>query len=133
MDENPIPLWQRLAAGGAILILVAGSLVFRSRLGADFWPIDDSHVAPNILASAIQVLLVTPFAVLLWPPTRRRLHRFVDRKLEPLHQHFAKVHAHQEWQANQQAKQMRAAGLEPDAHPHFVLSPHEQQHIVKRP
>jgi hypothetical protein len=83
--EKPTPLWSKVAAGGAILVLVVAALLFRSRLGEDFIPIDGSRVAPNILASVIQLLVVTPFAVLLWPPTRRRLHQFADRKLAALH------------------------------------------------
>jgi hypothetical protein len=92
-DQDVVPLWQKLTAGGAILILIAAAAIFHSRLGADFWPIDDARVAPNILASAIQVLLVTPFAVLLWPPTRRRLHLFMDRKFAVLHNKVDALHA----------------------------------------
>jgi hypothetical protein len=30
---------------------------------------------------------------LLWPPTRRRIHAFVDKKLKPIHDHFTATHA----------------------------------------
>jgi hypothetical protein len=125
-DQDVVPLWQKLTAGGAILILIAAAAIFHSRLGADFWPVDDARVAPNILATIIQILVVSPFAVLLWPPTRRRLHRFVDRKIAPFHDHFAKMHAHQEWEAQQRARHMRAVGLEPDPHPHHDISRHSK-------
>jgi hypothetical protein len=86
-DDKPIPLWKKVTAVVYALAIVAEIVVFRSHLGADFIPIDHSNVAPNILASIIIVELVTPFGVLLWPPTRRRLHRFADRKLAVLRSH----------------------------------------------
>jgi hypothetical protein len=96
MEDKPIPRWQKLIALGYVVAIVAEVVVFRTRLHADFIPFDNSHIAPNILASILIVELVTPFAVLLWPPTRRRLHRFIDRKIAPLHEkldHHAKIHS----------------------------------------
>jgi hypothetical protein len=50
-------------------------------------------------------LFVVPVAFLLgslvWPPTRKRLHRFVDRKLAPLH---AKMDAHHDEHAESLAQ-----------------------------
>lgn len=85
-NDKPVPRWQKVTAVLYVLAIVAEVVVFRSHLGADFVPFDNSHIAPNILASIIIVEVVTPFGVLLWPPTRRRLHRFADRKLAPLHE-----------------------------------------------
>ena len=84
-DDKPIPRWQKVVAVLYVLALIAEIVVFRHRLGPDFIPFDTSHIAPNILASVIIVEIVTPFGVLLWPPTRRRMHRFADRKLAVIH------------------------------------------------
>src|SRR5208283_2709250 len=63
------------------------------RLKADFLPPDRSFVGPNLVAAIVQAAVVFTFAVLLWPPWRRRLHRFVDRKLAPLHRGVDGLHA----------------------------------------
>lgn len=84
-SDKLVPLWQKIAA---IIYVVAAAvlfIVFRSRLGADFWPLDASRIAPNILATLIQIAAVTPVAVLLWPPTRRRIHRFIEKHTAPIH------------------------------------------------
>lgn len=119
-DDKPVPRWQKVTAVLYVLALVAEVVVFRSHLGADFVPFDNSHIAPNILASIIIVEVVTPFGVLLWPPTRRRLHRFADRKLAPLHLANARAEAHREWEAHTLAKlHKHVTGLDAPDHPHF--------------
>jgi hypothetical protein len=89
MEDKPVPTWQKWAAAAYVLAIVAEIVVFHTHLHTDFIPFDNSHIAPNILASIIIVEVVTPFGVLLWPPTERRLHRFVDRKIAPLHAKLA--------------------------------------------
>jgi uncharacterized membrane protein YccC len=91
-EQEPaaVAAWQKVAA-----LIVSGALcgilvLFRHRLGADFWPLDASRIGPNLIASAIVWAALFVLAVLLWPPTRRRLHRFLDRKFDRLH---AKVDA----------------------------------------
>jgi hypothetical protein len=86
-EDKTTPLWQKVTAVVYVLAIAAEVVVFHSHLHADFIPFDNSHIAPNILASIIIVEVVTPFAALLWPPTRRRLHRFADRKLAVLRAH----------------------------------------------
>jgi len=88
LDERPVPRWEKAAAVVYVLIAALLLVVFRDRLRPDFWPLDASRVAPNVLATAIQVMLATPVAVLLWPPMRRRIHRFVTRHTAPLHEHL---------------------------------------------
>jgi hypothetical protein len=71
-------------------------------------------------------LFVVPIAVLLgsllWPPTRRRLHRFVDRKLAPMHEHIKRAEQHNEWMARHLAVQhKKITGRDVDPHPHFDL------------
>ena len=92
MDEKPIPTWQKLLAVAYVVALVAEVAIWHTHLHADFIPFDHSNVAPNLLASVIIVEIVTPFGVLLWPPTRRRLHRFMDRKLEHTESLLEEVH-----------------------------------------
>jgi len=124
-DDEPMPLWKKIAAFSYVLAIVAEIVVFRSHLSADFIPFDTSHIAPNIVASIIIVEVVTPFGVLLWPPTRRRIHAFADKKLEPIHEHLQKIHAHNEWQARQTAKiHLHLTGK--PAEPHPYLSPLEE-------
>ena len=84
-EEKPVPTWQRVTAVGYVLVVAVCIWAFRDRLSADFWPFDDARVAPNILATIIQIVAYTPLAVLVWPPTRRRIHTFVTRHTAPLH------------------------------------------------
>jgi len=91
--ETPAPLWQKAAAAVYAVVIVLLAVAFRDRLHADFWPVDKSRVAPNILATILQILAATPFLVLLWPPTRRRIHRFVTRHTAPLHASLLKAEA----------------------------------------
>ena len=108
MDEKPVPLWQKIAAVVYVLVAAALLIAFRSRLGADFNPPDASRVAPNILAEILTVLVMTPVGVLLWPPTRRRLHRFADRKLGGLHSKLDLLHARHDVHAGQLAELRRS-------------------------
>jgi hypothetical protein len=100
-EKQSIPRWQKIAAVGVYVLLVAASVVFHSRLTADMWPPDASRIAPNLVASVLQAAIVFPFLVLLWPPTRRRLHRFADLKLRSVHDKLdarhAEARAHEEW------------------------------------
>jgi cyanate permease len=84
-EEKPIPVWQKLAALVVAALVIACVVVFRGHLGADFVPLDASRVGPNLIASMIVWAILFVLAVLLWPPTRRRMHRFIDAKIAPLH------------------------------------------------
>jgi len=90
--DTAIPRAQKLIAVAVAAAVAVIVIVFHSRLSADFWPIDSSRVAPNILAGIIQWAVILVIAVLLWPPWRRRLHRFVDRKLAPIHASHIELH-----------------------------------------
>ena len=93
MDETPVPAWQKALAVLYVIVAVGLVAAFRSHLHDDFIPVDGSRVAPNILASFLIVIVMTPIGVLLWPPARRRLHAFMDRKLAPLHAKVEALHA----------------------------------------
>lgn len=92
-EEKLVPVWQKAAAVVYIAVIVLAAVTFRDRLHPDFWPIDESRVAPNILATVLQILAATPLLVLLWPPTRRRIHRFVTKHTAPLHARLAAAEA----------------------------------------
>jgi hypothetical protein len=100
LTEDKTPTWQKVVAVLYVLALIAEVVIFRSRLGADFIPFDASRLAPNILASIIIVEVVTPFGALLWPPTRRRIHRFADRKLDAIHKKLDEHKAHHDAHAS---------------------------------
>jgi hypothetical protein len=125
MSNNDYPLWQKVLAALYMLIVIGLVVLFRSHLHADFIPIDHSNIAPNILASVIIVIATTPVVVLIWPPTRRRIHRFIDRKLGGLHTKLDSLHAkhdqllksHDELKASHHAmhemlKDLRDSGLQ---------------------
>lgn len=93
MDEVKVPRWQKLVAltvAAAIAIVVAA---WHGRLAADFWPPDASRIAPNIIASVVQWAVILLVLALVWPPTRRRIHQFADRKLAPIHDHLTAIRA----------------------------------------
>ena len=101
-DDKPVPTWQKWTALAFVVATFLVVVVFRGRLSADFYPLDASRVAPNILASLIQYAVILIAAALIWPPTRRRLHRFVDAKLAPVHEHLAVLRQHHEDSAERQ-------------------------------
>lgn len=115
-----MPRWQKLLAVAYVMALAALVVVFRSRIGPDFWPLDASRVGPNIVAAVLTVLVMTPVGVLLWPPTRRRLHRFIDSKLAPIHEHLARQREHNAWMAAHLASLYEHHTGEPPA-PHPYL------------
>lgn len=96
MDEVKVPRWQKLVAltVAAGIAVVVG--VWHGRLAADFWPPDASRIAPNIIASIIQWAVILLVLALVWPPTRRRIHQFADRKLATVHDHLTAIRAHHE-------------------------------------
>lgn len=136
-DTNPpaqrLPRWQKRVMLALVAVVFVLVVVFWSRIGHDFWPPDRSFVGPNLLAAAVQALIVGLVVVLIWPPTRRRLHRFMDRKLEAVHtklddhitavrEHQQRQHEHNEWVARHVAETFRqTTGKDPDPHPHFEL------------
>ena len=77
-------------------------------------------IGTNLGASLIWSAVAGLVGLILWPPTRRWLGR---RVLAPFHDHFRRVHDHNEWMARHVAELYRhQTGREPDAHPHFDLT-----------
>lgn len=99
------PSWKRVGALALALVVIAIVLLFHRRLAADFLPLDRSTIGPNLLASGIQWVVVFLVAVLLWPPTRRRIHRFVDRKADGIKDHLDVRHDElREWSEAEHAR-----------------------------
>ena len=84
---------RKLLALGTIGAVLAAAVIWRSRLAADFWPLDASRVGPNLVASLIQAALVFIAAVLVWPPARRRLERYVKTHADAVHEKLDRLHA----------------------------------------
>lgn len=87
--EKPIPLWQKIAGVAFALLWLVIVVLWHGRAGADFYPLDASRIAPNLLASFIIFSVGLIAGALLWPPFRRRMHRAMNRKLAPIHDHLA--------------------------------------------
>ena len=51
-------------------------------------------VRGNIGAWPYQAALAALIAYAVWPPLRKRVHAFVDKKLAPVHEAIAHVHRH---------------------------------------
>jgi uncharacterized membrane protein YccC len=84
-DPDELPTYKKAIATAFMVVLVIVLFVWHDRLHADFWPLDSSRVGPNLVASVVQWAIVLVVAALLWPPTRRRIHRFADQKLCTIH------------------------------------------------
>lgn len=91
--DNQSDWWNKLVAVGVAILFIAVLWIFRARLGTDFWPLDRSNIGANLVASTITWVIVFTASVLLYPPWRKRVHNFVDRKLSPIHTKLDKHHA----------------------------------------
>jgi preprotein translocase subunit Sec61beta len=85
VEDKPLPRYQMVAGFAVGAVVVAAAFFWSDRIAADFWPIDASRVGPNLLASIVQAVVILVVVALLWPPLRRRIHRFTDQKLTALH------------------------------------------------
>ena len=107
LEEKPVPLALKATAVAYLIVIAVCAWAFRSRLSADFWPVDASRVSPNILATVIQILFWAPIAYLAWPPTRRRIHRWMTSHTAPLHASLDRLHEQRE---RHHAEQMQKLG-----------------------
>jgi hypothetical protein len=64
-----------------------------SRFVQDFFPLDASRVAPNILASGVQFILIAIAAYLLYPPIKRAVDAYARRHLDEIKAHVSAEHA----------------------------------------
>lgn len=100
--------WKKVAAITAAVGLVVVLVVFSDRLSADFWPPDSSRVAPNLVAALIQYAVILILAVLLYPPFRRAVERFVTRHTAPIHERLDRLHQQREEHHAAQMKKLDA-------------------------
>jgi hypothetical protein len=76
-----------------VLGLAIGDHWFNQRLLSDFWPIDKSTVAPNILASIIIFDVVTLAAALFYPPFKHALDAGLSKHVVgPIHKKLDAQH-----------------------------------------
>jgi hypothetical protein len=71
----------------------------------------------NLVAGILQTIIYAAIAALIWPSARKAIHRFIDRKLAPFHEHFRKQAAHSKWMAVHLARSLDAQGIKVDRHP----------------
>ena len=70
--------WQIVVAALCVVALGVATVFdawLRSRLVSDFWPIDKASVAPNILASVVQFVLMVLLLGAFYPPFRHWLEQ----------------------------------------------------------
>ena len=78
------------------VMIVVVLVVWHHRIWSDLWPLDKSIVGPNLFAALIQGAVVLIVVVLVWQPVRRRLHLFMDRKIDTLQGSIVKFHKRSE-------------------------------------
>lgn len=93
-----------LIFGVLVLLYVVAAVIFNSRIGADFWPPDNSRIGPNLVANVVWILPAFTAGLL----TGRHMWR--------------KTREHHEWVARHVARTHEAAtGEKAQQHPHFDL------------
>ena len=93
ITETPVPLWAWALAASWVLSMAAWAALAWSRFAADFVPLDSSRVGPNLTAWYVQGPVTAIVAMVLWPVTRRAIHRFADEKATALREHISAEHA----------------------------------------
>jgi hypothetical protein len=65
------------------------------RILADGWPPDDSRIAPNIVASVVQWIIVAAVMYAIWPRFRHALDHWIKGHLHQHHiEHSEAIKAH---------------------------------------
>lgn len=79
---------KKIAVGIAFLITIILILIsifsqwFIDRMIQDFWPIDNSRVGPNLVASVAQWIIVVLIASIFYPPLRK----WIEKEINIIHQ-----------------------------------------------
>ena len=84
--------WKAYLAVVMLAALVYFVAFHTHRFLHDFWPLDASAIAPNIVASMVQYALLLILAALLYPPIRRAVDRYVRRHVDELKDHVTTEH-----------------------------------------
>lgn len=77
----------------ALVIALAASRWFDSRIKADFWPFDRSFVGPNLVASVVQWAVLALLVVVLYPPIRHWFEAEFHRGRQHVSEELSQVHA----------------------------------------
>ena len=85
--------WKPWAAVVLLAALVYFVAFHTHRFLHDFWPLDGSAIAPNIVASVVQYAVLLILAALLYPPVRRAVDRYVRRHVDEIKDHVSAEHA----------------------------------------
>jgi hypothetical protein len=119
------------------LILVAAAIIWRNRLGGDFWPIDRSYVGPNLLASGICVSVAFFWGVQIGRLREKRLHARLDTQDASL------AHAHDVLKAHTDALEKHDLShrwvaqaiqdIADDKGVHLLSHPHDYTHPHPKP
>lgn len=82
-----------------IIIDVAAAFIFpwwRSRMIADFWPLDDSRIGPKLVGTLVQGVIGVIFFAIFWPPLRKRITSMFEdggrRANREMHEKLAEMH-----------------------------------------
>jgi hypothetical protein len=86
--------WKAWAAAFALVALVYFMGFHWARFLADFWPLDNSRVGPNLTASIVQWALIAIAVALLYPPARRALERYAQRHVDSIKAHISAEQDH---------------------------------------
>ena len=63
---------------------------FALRLEQDFWPLDASRIAPNVMATVVQWVILAIVMAIVYPPFRR----WVESEIDHVHQKLDHVIKH---------------------------------------
>ena len=94
-DDKKTTLDRHILLGFLTFILVCVAIAAflnhdaRARLYSDFWPIDRSYIAPNIVAAIVQYVVLAVVLSLFYPPFRKAVERFVTRHKDELKDHIS--------------------------------------------
>ena len=114
-EDTKIPLWRKLLGVALLAAAVVGIVFGWHRVLSDAWPPDRSFVGPNLVASVVQWAIIFLVAALIWPPTRRRMHRFVDKKLAKVHEKIDANHLEAQLHRKRVAQHLQAAEQDREA------------------
>jgi hypothetical protein len=82
--------WYKLGLAIAAVLGAAYFIIFHwSRFVQDFYPLDASRVAPNIVASIVQYAILLVAGYLLYPPIRRAVNRYVAGHVKDIKTHIS--------------------------------------------
>ena len=85
--------WKAWVAIAGLLGAIYFVVFHWGRFVQDFYPFDASRVAPNILASVVQYILLGIAAYLLYPPLKRAVDAYAHKHIDELKAHISTEHA----------------------------------------